>query len=110
ARPADRLGQRARRPRRDVDGSARPARPAQPAQRAHRPPLPGRPTRARRRRLPRRRGRAPLGVPGAAEPTALRAAAAGYQPLPSRLTPVGTVGGVSFVDDSLAPNVLPTLA
>ena len=41
---------------------------------------------------------------------ALRGAAAGYQPLPSRLTPVGTVGGVSFVDDSLSTNVLPTLA
>jgi UDP-N-acetylmuramoylalanine--D-glutamate ligase len=37
-------------------------------------------------------------------------AAAGYQPLPSRLTPVGTVGGVTFVDDSLSTNVLPTLA
>ena len=35
---------------------------------------------------------------------------AGYQPLPSRLTPVGTVGGVTFVDDSLSTNVLPTLA
>ena len=42
--------------------------------------------------------------------TALRAAAAGYQPLPSRLTPIGTVGGVTFVDDSLSTNVLPTLA
>jgi UDP-N-acetylmuramoyl-L-alanine---L-glutamate ligase len=40
----------------------------------------------------------------------LRAAAAGYQPLPSRLTPVGTVSGVTFVDDSLSTNVLPTLA
>ena len=51
-----------------------------------------------------------LGVPGAADATALRAAAAGYQPLPSRLTPVGTAGGVTFVDDSLSTNVLPTLA
>ena len=51
-----------------------------------------------------------LGVPGAADAAALRAAAAGYQPLPSRLTPVGTVGGVTFVDDSLSTNVLPTLA
>jgi UDP-N-acetylmuramoylalanine--D-glutamate ligase len=49
------------------------------------------------------------GNPGAAD-ARLRAAAAGYQPLPSRLTPVGTVAGVSFVDDSLSTNVLPTLA
>ena len=32
------------------------------------------------------------------------------QPLPSRLAPVGTIGGVTFVDDSLSTNVLPTLA
>ena len=32
------------------------------------------------------------------------------QPLPSRLTPAGAVGGVTFVDDSLSTNVLPTLA
>ena len=51
-----------------------------------------------------------LGVPGAADDDALRAAASGYQPLPSRLTPVGTVGGVTFIDDSLSTNVLPTLA
>jgi UDP-N-acetylmuramoylalanine--D-glutamate ligase len=54
------------------------------------------------------------GLPGAGDDSAgdgrLRAAAAGYQPLPSRLTPVGTVAGVSFVDDSLSTNVLPTLA
>jgi UDP-N-acetylmuramoylalanine--D-glutamate ligase len=70
--------------------------------------LPGRHN--RRNALIARRCLAALGVPGAAETTALRAAAAGYQPLPSRLTPVGTVGGVSFVDDSLSTNVLPTLA
>jgi UDP-N-acetylmuramoyl-L-alanine---L-glutamate ligase len=54
------------------------------------------------------------GLPGAGDDSAddgrLWTAAAGYQPLPSRLTPVGTVAGVSFVDDSLSTNVLPTLA
>jgi UDP-N-acetylmuramoylalanine--D-glutamate ligase len=70
--------------------------------------LPGRHN--RRNALIARRCLAALGVPGAADATALRGAAAGYQPLPSRLTPVGTVGGVSFVDDSLSTNVLPTLA
>jgi len=70
--------------------------------------LPGRHN--RRNALIARRCLVALGVPGAADTTALRAAAAGYQPLPSRLTPVGTVGGVTFVDDSLSTNVLPTLA
>jgi UDP-N-acetylmuramoyl-L-alanine---L-glutamate ligase len=55
-----------------------------------------------------------LTEPGLTEPGAgggrLRAAAAGYQPLPSRLTTVGVTGGVTFVDDSLSTNVLPTLA
>jgi UDP-N-acetylmuramoylalanine--D-glutamate ligase len=46
----------------------------------------------------------------AAHDAALRAAAAGYQRLPSRLTPIGTIAGVTFVDDSLSTNVLPTLA
>ena len=40
----------------------------------------------------------------------LAAAAEGFTPLPSRLTPVGTVGGVMFIDDSLSTNVLATLA
>ena len=70
--------------------------------------LPGRHN--RRNALIARRCLTALGVPGAAETTALHGAAAGYQPLPSRLTPAGTVGGVSFVDDSLSTNVLPTLA
>jgi len=70
--------------------------------------LPGRHN--RRNALIARRCLAALGVPGAADDAALRAAAAGYQPLPSRLTPAGTAGGVTFVDDSLSTNVLPTLA
>jgi UDP-N-acetylmuramoyl-L-alanine---L-glutamate ligase len=51
-----------------------------------------------------------MGVPGAADDVRLRAAAVGYQMLPNRLTPVGTIGGVTFIDDSLSTNVLPTLA
>jgi UDP-N-acetylmuramoylalanine--D-glutamate ligase len=51
-----------------------------------------------------------LGVPEAEDPAALQAAAAAYVPLSSRLTLVGKVGEVAFVDDSLSTNVLPTLA
>lgn len=40
----------------------------------------------------------------------LRRAAAGYEPLPSRLREIGVVDGVRFVDDSLSTNVLATLA
>ena len=83
-----------RRARRGLDGAARTARAAQPAQRAHRPPLPGRPRRARRRPT----------TPRCAPPPPATSA------LPSRLTPIGTVDGVTFVDDSLSTNVLPTLA
>ena len=72
--------------------------------------LPGRHN--RRNALIARRCLVALGLiaPGAADDGRLRAAAAGYRPLPSRLTPVGTVAGVTFVDDSLSTNVLPTLA
>jgi UDP-N-acetylmuramoylalanine--D-glutamate ligase len=51
-----------------------------------------------------------LGVPEAGDDHALAAAAAGFTPLASRLQLIGEVGGVTFVDDSLATNVLPTLA
>lgn len=51
-----------------------------------------------------------LGVPGADDDAALAAAATAYQPLPSRLTRVGSVDGVEYVDDSLSTNTLPTLA
>jgi UDP-N-acetylmuramoylalanine--D-glutamate ligase len=70
--------------------------------------LPGRHN--RRNALIARRCLAALGVPGARDDEALRQAADGYQPLPSRLTTIGTAGGVAFVDDSLSTNVLPTLA
>ncbi|MGH3177517.1 MAG: UDP-N-acetylmuramoyl-L-alanine--D-glutamate ligase [Streptosporangiaceae bacterium] len=70
--------------------------------------LPGRHN--RRNALIARRCLAALGVPRARDDEALRQAAVGYQPLPSRLTTIGAVGGVAFVDDSLSTNVLPTLA
>ena len=64
----------------------------------------------RRNALIARRCLAALGVSGASDDKTLRAAACGYQGLPSRLAPIGTVAGVTFVDDSLSTNVLPTLA
>jgi UDP-N-acetylmuramoyl-L-alanine---L-glutamate ligase len=70
--------------------------------------LPGRHN--RRNALIARRCLVALGVPGARDDAALRAAAPGYRALPSRLTEIGTVAGVTFVDDSLSTNVLPTLA
>lgn len=51
-----------------------------------------------------------LGVPEADDQAALREAAGGYEHLSHRLQPVGTIDGVTFVDDSLSTNVLPTLA
>jgi UDP-N-acetylmuramoylalanine--D-glutamate ligase len=53
---------------------------------------------------------AALGVAEAADPDALAEAARDFPALPSRLEEVGTVDGVTFVDDSLSTNVLPTLA
>jgi UDP-N-acetylmuramoyl-L-alanine---L-glutamate ligase len=51
-----------------------------------------------------------LGVPEAEDDRALTEAAAGFVPLANRLRVIGDVGGVTFVDDSLSTNVLPTLA
>lgn len=51
-----------------------------------------------------------LDVPGADDDAALRAAAAGFAGLESRLQVIGSVGAVTFVDDGLSTNVLPTLA
>jgi UDP-N-acetylmuramoyl-L-alanine---L-glutamate ligase len=51
-----------------------------------------------------------LGVPEASDHAAMRKAAPGYQPLRSRLQVIGDVKGVTFVDDSLSTNVLPTVA
>jgi UDP-N-acetylmuramoylalanine--D-glutamate ligase len=46
----------------------------------------------------------------AADDEQLATAASGFVPLPSRLTPIGAVDGVTFIDDSLSTNVLATLA
>jgi UDP-N-acetylmuramoylalanine--D-glutamate ligase len=51
-----------------------------------------------------------LGIPEAVDEAAMRKAAQGYQPLRSRLQVIGDIGGVTFVDDSLSTNVLPTVA
>jgi UDP-N-acetylmuramoyl-L-alanine---L-glutamate ligase len=51
-----------------------------------------------------------LGIDGCDDEARLRAVAAGYEGLPSRLTTIGVVDGVTFIDDSLSTNVLPTLA
>ena len=65
----------------------------------------------RRNALIARRCLAALGVPGT-PPTRPRCAwpPRATRALPSRLAPIGTVAGVTFVDDSLSTNVLPTLA
>ncbi len=51
-----------------------------------------------------------LGVDGADDPVRLAAACSQFTPLDSRLHLLGEVDGVSFVDDGLSTNVLPTLA
>ena len=50
-----------------------------------------------------------FGVEQASDEEALSIAAQGFEPLPGRLSAVGTLGDVRFIDDSLATNVLPTL-
>lgn len=51
-----------------------------------------------------------LGIGEARDDAALALAAEGFVPLASRLQVIGEVAGVTFVDDSLSTNVLPTLA
>ncbi len=51
-----------------------------------------------------------LGVPGADDDDRLRVAAAGFAGLEHRLQVVAERRGVTFVDDGLSTNVLPTLA
>jgi UDP-N-acetylmuramoyl-L-alanine---L-glutamate ligase len=51
-----------------------------------------------------------LGIEAARDDAALATAATGFVPLASRLQIIGEVAGVTFVDDSLSTNVLPTLA
>ena len=67
-------------------------------------------THNRRNALIARACLAALGVPQAGDDDALRDAAAGFEHLRHRLQPIGTADGVTFVDDSLSTNVLPTLA
>jgi UDP-N-acetylmuramoylalanine--D-glutamate ligase len=51
-----------------------------------------------------------LGIPEADDDGALARAASGFVGLGSRLRPIGSRGGVDFVDDSLSTNVLSALA
>lgn len=51
-----------------------------------------------------------LGAQEATDDDAMRDAARDYRPLQSRLQVIGDVAGVTFVDDSLSTNVLPTVA
>jgi UDP-N-acetylmuramoylalanine--D-glutamate ligase len=64
----------------------------------------------RRNALIARRCLQALGVAGASGADALRSAAGGFRHLDHRLQVAGEVAGVTFVDDSLSTNVLPTLA
>jgi UDP-N-acetylmuramoylalanine--D-glutamate ligase len=51
-----------------------------------------------------------LGIPEADDETRMANAANGFAGLESRLRVIGEIDGVTFVDDSLSTNVLPTLA
>jgi UDP-N-acetylmuramoylalanine--D-glutamate ligase len=51
-----------------------------------------------------------LGIPEAADDEAMARAAEGFVGLDSRLSEIGEVGGVTFVDDSLSTNALATMA
>jgi UDP-N-acetylmuramoyl-L-alanine---L-glutamate ligase len=64
----------------------------------------------RRNALIARRCLRALGITAASSDAALRAAARGFRHLDHRLQVTGEVAGVTFVDDSLSTNVLPTLA
>jgi UDP-N-acetylmuramoylalanine--D-glutamate ligase len=64
----------------------------------------------RRNALIARRCLVALGAAGASDDAALRGAAEGFRHLDHRLQVAGEVDGVTFVDDSLSTNVLPTLA
>jgi UDP-N-acetylmuramoyl-L-alanine---L-glutamate ligase len=72
------------------------------------PALPG--NHNRRNALIARRCLAGLGIAEAQDDDALSAVLRSFRGLPSRLTVIGVVDGVEFVDDSLSTNVLPTLA
>jgi UDP-N-acetylmuramoyl-L-alanine---L-glutamate ligase len=65
---------------------------------------------SRRNALIARRALQAMGIAGASDDAALRRAAQGFVPLDHRLQVVDVVDGVTFVDDSLSTNVLPTLA
>lgn len=64
----------------------------------------------RRNALLAREALVQIGVPNANNDNAIGEAAKTYEPLPSRLTEIGRVNDVVFVDDSLSTNTLPTIA
>jgi UDP-N-acetylmuramoylalanine--D-glutamate ligase len=57
-----------------------------------------------------RAGLRALGVPGLSDDAVLAEAFRSFVPLPCRLTPVASAGGVLFVDDSISTNTLSTAA